>query len=96
MAISNKVRNNIELLKAMHAVVSFMSHEEAYMWWILLVPDEPSEEDFEFIAEHDDDMDHVCHLFRNIVKAYGKDGWFTAFLAEKREEIVAYGEDKED
>ena len=67
-------KDRIELLKAMHTIVCNFNHENAYMSWINLVPDCPSEEDFVDMAEDDDDMDEAVKLFFALIKRYGKYG----------------------
>jgi len=67
---------NLELVKAMHTVIKAMNNEEAYCSWINTVPDEPSDDDFYFIAGNDDSMNEVCTDFWLIVRAYGSDGFY--------------------
>lgn len=61
----------IELLKGMNRYVIDMGDEEIYeAWFTLGVPDEPTEDDYESIAE---DLDHwvfICNIFGAIVKKY--------------------------
>ena len=58
-----------QLLKEMHKYIIEMGDEEIYMDWITLgVPDEPSEDDYEFIAENDDEWNDVCGLFGKLAK----------------------------
>ena len=45
--------SRIRQLKAMHLLMVEVNNEDIYADWILLVPDEPSEEDFDFMAESD-------------------------------------------
>lgn len=53
-----------KLLKEMNTYIIEMGDEEIWMDWITLgVPDEPSEDDYEFIAENDDEWNDVCGLF---------------------------------
>lgn len=83
---------NIRLLKAMHEVVISMNDENAYERWILVVPDEPTEDDFEYMANDDELMDDACRLFRSIVKTHGKYGWFTAYAESGT--LMVYGADE--
>ena len=85
---------NVELLKAMHEIVSYMNHEAAYEWWILTVPDGANEDDFEFIGSDPDEMDHACRLFRRIVGRFGKDGWCT--YSQDEGPLRSFGEDGND
>lgn len=53
-----------KLLKEMNAYIIEMGDEEIWMDWITLgVPDAPSEDDYDFIAENDDEWNDVCGLF---------------------------------
>lgn len=67
-------KERIELLKAMHTIVCDFNHENAYMRWINLVPDCPSEEDFADMAEDDEDMEDAVKLFFRLIEKYGKYG----------------------
>ena len=58
-------------LKAMHELMINANDEGIYMTWIYVMPDEPSEEDFEYIAESDDEYNHCFDLF---VKLIAKEG----------------------
>ena len=65
------------LIKSMHHVIQTLNDERGYEVWIMCVPDEPDDEDFEWVAEND--FEHVQELFTKLVKTYGKDGWFVDF-----------------
>jgi len=53
-----------KLLKEMNTYIIEMGDEEIWMDWIILgVPDAPSEDDYDFIAENDDEWNDVCGLF---------------------------------
>lgn len=53
-----------KLLKEMNKYIIEMGNEEIWMDWITLgVPDAPSEDDYDFIAENDDEWNDVCGLF---------------------------------
>ena len=59
----------IGFLKDMHNYIIDMGDEDIYEIWIEEgVPDEPNDEDFEFIASNDDDWREVCELFGKLVK----------------------------
>ena len=63
------VQLRIKLLKEMNAYIIEMGDEEIWMDWITLgVPDAPSEDDYEFIAENDDEWNDVCSLFGKLAK----------------------------
>ena len=55
-------------LKAMHEVMCNANDEGLYMTWISLgVPDCPTEDDFEFIAESDETYNETIDLFIKLV-----------------------------
>lgn len=58
-------------LKAMHELMINANDENIYMTWIYRMPDEPTEEDFEWIAEDDEEYKHCFDLF---VKLIAKEG----------------------
>lgn len=63
------IQARIKMLKEMNAYIIEMGDEEIWMDWITLgVPDEPSEDDYEFIVENDDEWDDVCGLFGKLAK----------------------------
>lgn len=65
-------QSNIQSLKSMHNVMISMNNENAYDSWINVMPDEPSEEDFVWIAEND--FAETEDFFNRIYKRYHKDG----------------------
>ena len=67
-------KDRIDLLKAMHTIVGDFNHEGAYMRWINLVPDCPSEQDIADMAEDDEDMESAVKLFYALIAKYGKYG----------------------
>jgi DNA-directed RNA polymerase subunit RPC12/RpoP len=60
-----------EQLKAMHELMLNANDEEIYMSWIYLMPDEPSEEDFEDIAMDDEQYNECFDLFIELIKDEG-------------------------
>lgn len=53
-----------KLLKDMHQYIIEIGDEDIYIDWVTLaVPDEPTEEDFESIAEDDEMWIKTCELF---------------------------------
>lgn len=63
-----KVESRINQLKAMHEVMCNANNENLYMTWISLgVPDCPTEDDFEFIAESDETYNETVDLFIKLV-----------------------------
>ena len=61
----------IAQLKAMHELMTEANDENIYMTWIYLMPDCPSEEDFESIAIDDEQYNECFDLF---VKLIAKNG----------------------
>ena len=64
----------IALLKAQHEIIKYMNNEEAYMEWINIVPDCPTEDDFEFIAEDEELFADAMECFKDIMNTYLDDG----------------------
>lgn len=70
--------SRVKLLKAMNETVGSISDENAYAWWIEIVPDQASDDDFEYIAEDQELCDDVCRRFalimnRFVVRDYKQD-----------------------
>lgn len=63
-----KIRMRADQLEAMHRVIQSANDEELYYAWILVVPDEPSREDFEELAADDADYNEVCDLFVRLIQ----------------------------
>ena len=62
----------ITQLKAMHELMINANDENIYMAWITTgVPDEPMEEDFEWIAEDDQAYNECFDLFVRLVAKKG-------------------------
>lgn len=60
------MEERIEQLKGMHEIMKNSSDEDIYCAWIYVVPDEPSESDFESIAEDDEAFEEVFSLFYDL------------------------------
>lgn len=61
----------INFLKQMHEYIQFhINDENVYMIWILIVPDDPQEDDFKFIAEDEELWTSACTTFGKIIKEY--------------------------
>lgn len=59
----------IKLLKDMHQYIIEIGDEEIYMDWVTLaVPDEPREDDFESIAEDNENWIYCCKTFYRLVR----------------------------
>ena len=65
-----------ELMKSMHNVICAMNNEEAYFRWVYIVPDCPTDEDLQDIAEDDEEFEEVCMFFRELVAEYSPDGFY--------------------
>ena len=63
-----KIRMRADQLEAMHRVIQSANDEELYYAWILVVPDEPSREDFEELAADDADYNEICDLFVRLIQ----------------------------
>lgn len=63
----------MNLVGGMNEYVKCMNDENAYMSWIMLVPDEATEEDLQDIAEDDEMFQETVDLFNRLVKRYGND-----------------------
>lgn len=59
-------------LKAMHTIMCNTNDEDIYATWIITgVPDEPSEDDYEYIAMDDELYNECFDLFVELVKDKG-------------------------
>ena len=64
----------IEILKQMNQYIIDLGDEEVWMTWITLgVPDEPSEDDYDFIAGNEDEWLDTVKIFANLTKEYWED-----------------------
>lgn len=67
------IESRINVLKSMHEAICNMNDENAYLSWIMIaVPDEPSEDDFQFIAEETEEYIGCCKHFAKVVSKYAK------------------------
>lgn len=72
------MEDRISVLKSMHNIMIHMNNEDAYWRWVTLgVPDEPSEDDFQFIASNKESFDECVEHFARVFKAYIEDGLYT-------------------
>lgn len=79
--LESRNEQKIELLKAMDLIVRHMNNEEAYCYWIEEgVPDEASEDDYEFIASDIESLNDVTTAFEKVMKWYIKDGIYIGGL----------------
>ena len=66
------LESRIAALKLCHEEIINLGDEEAYEWWIVMgVPDEPSEDDFEYIARNDEEYEDTLKLYKKIMYEYG-------------------------
>lgn len=62
------VKTRAKLAKEMNEYIINLGDEEIWFEWIALgVPDEPTEEDFEFFAENELEWLSLCELFGRLV-----------------------------
>ena len=79
----SKIDMNIELLKAMDTVVSYLNNEEAIEPWLMCgVPDGADHDDYESIASDDELMDLACATFGLVMRIASMYGWFTNYAME--------------
>ena len=66
-----KKSDKISLLKAMHKAIIEIGDESLYIPWVTCgVPDEPSEDDFEFIASDKQEFEDCLGWFTECIKRY--------------------------
>ena len=66
------LENRVAALRAYHEEIIDLGDEEAYEWWIAMgVPDEPSKEDFEYIARNEKEYEETLQLAKRIIYEYG-------------------------
>ena len=61
----------ITQLNLMHRLMIEANDENIYMAWILLMPDEPTDEDIEDIAEDDEAYNECFDLFVKLIAKKG-------------------------
>lgn len=72
------MEDRISVLKSMHNIMIHMNNEDAYWRWVTLgVPDEPSEDDYIFIASNDESFKECVEHFTDVFKEYADDGIYT-------------------
>ena len=66
------IKTRIHLLKQMNEYIINLGDEDIWMDWITLgVPDAPSEEDYKFIAENENEWFETCELFGQLTEKKG-------------------------
>lgn len=77
--MSKNKEERIADLKAMHRII-ISCNDETYYWnWVSYgwIPDEPTEEDFEYVADNEEAWVETCDRFgRYISKAVNNGGFF--------------------
>lgn len=69
---SSAMLMRMEQLELMHQLMMKANDENLYMRWITIgPPDDPSEDDFEFIAENNERYNECCDLFIELVSKTG-------------------------
>lgn len=58
------------LLIKLHSIMICMNDENAYMEWIEMVPDQPTREDFEDIAQDNEFFNEILEDFIKIFNEY--------------------------
>ena len=65
----------IELLRAMNTVALTCNNEDYIdCCWLYAMPDHADDDDFDFIAEDDEEFKHVLHTFKRIIESLNRDG----------------------
>lgn len=68
---SEIIKSRIRKLKSWHEKLLNCDNEYAYLSWINIVPDEPCQDDFEVIAESDENFHEVEALYHRLIDRYG-------------------------
>lgn len=67
----NQKQARVEILKAMHQYMMNVNDEDAYFHWTIIgVPDEPMEEDYESIADDENEWEDIVKYFATLIKDY--------------------------
>lgn len=68
---SHKTETRLKQVKAMHELITQTNDEGLYMTWILVMPDEPTENDFIDIAEDEQQFNDCYKLFVTLIQDKG-------------------------
>lgn len=60
------IKSRIKLLTLLHEIMMNMNDEDCYFTWIMVVPDEASEDDFAWIAANDEEFNYTLDLFERL------------------------------
>lgn len=71
-----KTQERFEMLKAMNTIVKMLNNEGGYYEWITTIPDEADDEELLDCCQYDEIFKEACESFRDIMKRYGKDGFY--------------------
>ena len=64
------IESRIELLKKLNEIMMCMNDEDCYFTWILIVPDEATDDDFQSIALDEESFNEVLDLFEKLFHRY--------------------------
>ena len=69
LSFSKMIKTRMNLLQQMHNFILSIGDEEIYEEWVTFcVPDEPSEDDYEFIANDEILWNEITEKFIQIIK----------------------------
>ena len=76
IALSETIRDfifeaRVKQLKAMHELMLYANDEHIYDAWVHLMPDEPSDEDIDYIAMDDEAYNECFDLFVELIEYEG-------------------------
>ena len=64
------IESRIELLKKLNEIMMCMNDEDCYFTWVLIVPDEATDDDFQSIALDEESFNEVLDLFEKLFHRY--------------------------
>lgn len=67
----SKTNTRLKQIKAMHELMTQTNDEGLYMAWVLVMPDEPTENDFIDIAEDEQQFNDCYKLFVTLIQDKG-------------------------
>lgn len=70
-AKSHKTETRLKQIKSMHELMTQTNDEAIYMTWIMIMSDQPSEEDFRDIAEDDEQFNDCFEWFVKLIQTDG-------------------------
>lgn len=69
LSFSEMIKTKMNLLQQMHNFILNIGDEEIYEEWVTFcIPDEPSEDDYEFIANDETLWNEITEKFIQIIK----------------------------